>query len=224
MLNQPIRKLDTEQIERLIKNGSLENGRAVIADFFDKIDFLNLQSVLLRLYISTDIYITAKSFANEIGVSDEEFTGKFGSVDDIEKLSSADKSVEYFTEMLLQCIKWRTEVVSKSADNFSHKIKKFIENNYSKEELSLKDAADYMNFTPTYFSSLFKKEMGKNFVTYLTEIRVEKAKTLLCCTSKKIYEIAYDVGFGDYRYFSQIFKKHTGLTPQEFKMSKNNTT
>ena len=74
MLNQPIRKLDTEQIERLIKNGSLENGREVISDFFDKIDFLNLQSVLLRLYISTDIYITAKSFANEIGVSDEDFT------------------------------------------------------------------------------------------------------------------------------------------------------
>ena len=80
-----------------------------------------------------------------------------------------------------------------------------------------------MNFTPTYFSSLFKKEMGVNFVTYLTEIRVEKAKTLLCCTNKKVYEIAYEVGFGDYRYFSQIFKKHTGLTPQEFKAQKNNT-
>ena len=223
MHNEPVRKIDTEQLQQLINNGSLENGRTVITEFFDKIGFCELKSVLLRLYISTDIYLTAKSFAQKFGISDDEFVSLFGTVDDIEKLSTPDKSVGYFTEMLLQCIKWRTKVVSKSGGEFAAKVKKFIEENYPHEDLSLKDAADYMNFTPTYFSGLFKKEMGVNFVTYLTEIRVEKAKTLLCCTNKKVYEIAYEVGFGDYRYFSQIFKKHTGLTPQEFKAQKNNT-
>ena len=78
-----------------------------------------------------------------------------------------------------------------------------------------------MNFSPTYFSSLFKKETGTNFINYLTQARIHKAKTLLCCTSKMVYEVAYEVGFRDYRYFSQIFKKYTGQTPREFQCSSN---
>lgn len=223
MINETVRKIDTEQIEKLLNNGSLENSTEIIDGFFIETGFRELKSLLLRLYISTDIYITAKTFAEKIGVSEEEFIARFGTVDDIEKLATPDASVKYFTEMLLQCIKWRNERGTKTSTDFSDRIKKYIGQNFQREDLSLKDAADFMNFTPTYFSSLFKNEIGSNFITYLTEIRIEKAKTLLCCTTKKIYEIAYEVGFGDYRYFSQIFKKHTGCTPQQYKLKNNNT-
>ena len=70
-------------------------------------------------------------------------------------------------------------------------------------------------------SSEEKKESGENLSEYLTRVRIHHSKELLCCTSKLISEIAYDVGYRDYRYFSQIFKKHTGLTPRQFQSMAN---
>ena len=68
---------------------------------------------------------------------------------------------------------------------------------------------------------MFKKAVGTNFVDYLTRVRIERAKELLCCTSLQVSEIADQVGFRDYRYFSQIFKKYTGYTPREFQEHSN---
>ena len=89
------------------------------------------------------------------------------------------------------------------------------------DEISLRSVANTVGLSPNYFSALFKKEVGQNFSDYLTKIRILKSKDLLSCTSKLIYEVAYEVGFRDYRYFSQIFKKHTGQTPREFQTAIN---
>ena len=76
-------------------------------------------------------------------------------------------------------------------------------------------------FSASYFSALFKKKTGYCFSECLNMVRIDRSKQLLCCTSKMIYEVAYEVGFHDYRYFSQIFKKHTGMTPRQFQNSAN---
>ena len=88
-------------------------------------------------------------------------------------------------------------------------------------DLTLNCVAHEVGLSTTYFSSLFKKETGKCFSDFLNNVRIEHAKHLLCCTSKMIYEIAFEVGFQDYRYFSQIFKKYTGQTPRQFKNAAN---
>ena len=97
----------------------------------------------------------------------------------------------------------------------------YIEAHYMQNDLTLNCVAHEVGLSPTYFSSLFKKETGKCFSDYLNHVRIEQAKRLLCCTSKMIYEIAFEVGFQDYRYFSQIFKKYTGQTPRQFKNAAN---
>ena len=99
--------------------------------------------------------------------------------------------------------------------------KDFIDRNYMDLDISLKTVADAVGLSPSYLSMLFKKEIGRNLSEYITLVRVERSKELLCCTSKMIYEVAYEVGFHDYRYFSQIFKKHTGMTPRQFQNSAN---
>ena len=89
------------------------------------------------------------------------------------------------------------------------------------ENISLRSVAEAVGLSPSYLSALFKREIGQNLSEYLTNVRIRRSKELLCCTSKMIYEIAYAVGFRDYRYFSQIFKKYTGQTPRQFQSTAN---
>lgn len=92
----------------------------------------------------------------------------------------------------------------------------YIHENYQ-ESISLQDVADYTFVSIYYLSRMFKKELGKNFVDYLGEYRIEKAKHYLKDYELKTYEVAELVGISDPHYFSKIFKKYAGETPTEFR-------
>ena len=118
---------------------------------------------------------------------------------------------EYVTETLSRI--GRTE---ENIDSIIYKVKQYIDQNYS-SNLSLGALATMVHLSPSYFSKLFKREMGENLSTYILNTRVERAKFLLRTTDKKAYEIAEAVGIYDPVYFSKIFKKSTGLKPKEYR-------
>jgi YesN/AraC family two-component response regulator len=93
---------------------------------------------------------------------------------------------------------------------------KFIKANYDKD-LNLKTVADELYISTWHLSKLLKKETGETFINILNEIRIEKAKTLLHNPKYKVYQICELVGFNDVPYFSKLFKKHTNMTPTEYK-------
>lgn len=104
--------------------------------------------------------------------------------------------------------------------NLSPKIKhaiQYIENHYKDDKLSLPKVAEHIEFSTAYFSRTFKDEIGKSFVHYLTELRMEKAKDILKNPYNKSYEVAYSVGYIDYPHFSKAFKKYYGLSPSEYR-------
>ena len=85
------------------------------------------------------------------------------------------------------------------------------------ENLSLESVAEAVGKSKNYFSFLFKREMGVSFVDYLSAERVERAKKLLTTTDLMTYEIAGQVGFSDYKYFSAVFKRHVGCSPAQYR-------
>ena len=85
------------------------------------------------------------------------------------------------------------------------------------EEVSLSVLAEQFHLNPQYISQLFKSEIGVGFLTYLTNIRMEKAKKLLLSTSLSIAEVAEQSGYGDYRVFTKVFKKTEGSTPSQYR-------
>ncbi len=96
----------------------------------------------------------------------------------------------------------------------------YINNNFSKEEITLQEISKNMNVSYHYLSKIFKDEIGKSFVEYLTELRMGKAMQLLNNPNISIKEIAQSVGYNDPNYFSKAFKKVTGLSPTEYRMGK----
>ena len=85
------------------------------------------------------------------------------------------------------------------------------------EEMSLSVLAENFHLNPQYISQLFKNEIGVTFLTYLTGIRMEKAKKLLLSTSLSVAEVAEQSGYGDYRVFTKVFKKSEGSTPSQYR-------
>lgn len=94
----------------------------------------------------------------------------------------------------------------------------YIHTHYS-ENINLKAVADELCITPAYLSVLFKQETKTNFIDYLNTYRIEMAKNLLKNVQLKNYEIAFQVGFLDEKYFYKLFKKYTGLTPCQYRDS-----
>lgn len=114
----------------------------------------------------------------------------------------------------------RLETLSEKHQTRREKIAKeakhFIESHYA-EPLSLNIVSESVFLSPSYFSSLFKEYTKSTFNEYLTRVRVEKAKELLERLDLNIAQIAEEVGYGDSNYFSQVFKKVTGLRPSEYR-------
>ena len=92
-----------------------------------------------------------------------------------------------------------------------------LQHRYSDSSLSLQMVADQLGLTPNYLSSLFKRQMGENFSSYLERLRIEKACQLLQDVQYKIYQVADAVGYPDARHFAKVFKAATGKTPLEYR-------
>ncbi|MBB6733235.1 response regulator transcription factor [Cohnella zeiphila] len=110
----------------------------------------------------------------------------------------------------------RERAGARSGARIVREIVGLIENHYD-QPMSLQQIADTRFLHPDYLSRLFKKTTGRNFVDYLTEVRIRKSLELMKVPSYKNYEIAQKVGYEDYRYFSQIFKRKTGRTIGEYR-------
>ena len=91
-----------------------------------------------------------------------------------------------------------------------------------KDPITLNSVADQLNITPQYLSRLFMKELSHSFVDYLTAYRMERAKSLLQNTNMKINAVCLQVGYPDAKYFCTLFKKITGVTPNQYRSSKTN--
>jgi two-component system, response regulator YesN len=85
------------------------------------------------------------------------------------------------------------------------------------EDPKMNSVADVVHLSRSHFSALFKQETGKTFLEYVMEQKIEQAKRLLKLSEKKLYEIAYEAGFSDYKYFVRCFKDYCGVTPKEWR-------
>lgn len=106
---------------------------------------------------------------------------------------------------------------NKHIGNKIAKANEYLMANYINYDLSLDAISRHLQINPSYFSRIYKKETGQNFVEALTAIRMDKARSLLSSTSMKINEIAVSVGYQNSRYFWNIFKKANNCSPSEYR-------
>jgi two-component system response regulator YesN len=93
---------------------------------------------------------------------------------------------------------------------------KYMEEHFS-EAITMNGVAEHLYLNPSYFSKIFHEETGETFSKYLIRLRMDKAKKLLKNSTLKIYEVAQQVGYQDFRHFVKLFKDHEGITPAQYR-------
>ena len=99
------------------------------------------------------------------------------------------------------------------------KIKKavdYIRRHYA-EEITLRSLSEHLQLSENHLSRLFTKETGESFISFLTRLRIQKAKELLRQTELPIGEISEAIGYANQEHFSRVFKKLAGVSPSAYR-------
>lgn len=205
-------------LEKFLNNGAEDEIDEFVDVYINELPEENLKSVLMRQYIIMDAYIVMMSFCEKIEGIEGEMQAQSEELKNSMKTIQTLEEIKNYIRMLLKKIIGVRDTISGRRYSDTIEIAKDqIRKTYMSDEISLNTIAAEVGMSPSYFSSIFSKEMGKTFVEYLTEIRMDRAKELLMCSSMKTSEIGYEVGYKDPHYFSYIFKKTQNCTPKEFR-------
>ena len=120
--------------------------------------------------------------------------------------------LRYLSDIALQIQKQKTS----NTESIMPMVLEYVNKNYNKD-ITLKDVANSVNLSYNYLSKVFKDEIGKSFIDYLTELRMEKSMKLLSKGNLSIKEICQQIGYNDPNYYCKAFKKLTGKTPTEYR-------
>lgn len=205
-------------LEKFLNNGAEDEIDEFVDVYINELPEENLKSVLMHQYIIMDAYIVMMSFCEKIEGIEGEMQAQSEELKNSMKTSQTLEEIKNYIRMLLKkIIGVRDTISGRRYSDIIEIAKDQIRKTYMSDEISLNTIAAEVGMSPSYFSSIFSKEMGKTFVKYLTEIRMDRAKELLMCSSMKTSEIGYEVGYKDPHYFSYIFKKTQNCTPKEFR-------
>lgn len=159
-----------------------------------------------------------KCFLSEIGITLLHRCGKEDTnelMDEIAGLEGWEQCCEFLCRFFLKIQREMQEDKEETNPLIGAGLE-YIKVHY-RENFSLTDLAEKISVNPSYLSRLFKKETGKNFSEILTEYRINRAEYLLLQPGSRVVEVGEQVGYSDYTYFYQVFKRIKGISPSEYK-------
>lgn len=133
----------------------------------------------------------------------------------LDRIQSLQEIRQKIIEMVMECVS--TESVADA--NARSKIQMaigYIQEHFA-EKLTVNVLAEHYGMSPNYFSSMFKKEMSRSAVNYITELRINQARELLYHSELSVVDISKKVGYEDSQYFFRVFKKYLGMTPLQYR-------
>ena len=207
-------QIDRDGIKSFLRVGDQKEAGYFVEEFFQEINASAMRSGLFRQYIVMDSYFCVADFMEEIGAPRE-------CIEQPDPASGVFQNEEmaqrYVIRIMEEAVRQRETVSGNRYRDVVAEALAYIAENYANEDLTLNMIASHVNFSPNHFSMIFSQQTGQTFIRYLTDYRMNKARELLKCTSKKSSEISAEVGYKDSHYFSYLFKKTQGMTPTQYR-------
>ncbi len=213
---------DQRALSAAIKLGTLEQVEQVVRGLTERLSQTGLSLSKCHLFLLEVVTCLVRlARAGEVGV-EEVFGANFTGAVSISDFSSLEELGRWLRERCSRLHDLLGRQRSDSAWRLVENAKEYIAGHYTNEQLSVEALCSHIHLSPTYFSTLFKREVGMSFTAYVTQVRMDEAVRLLRETDEKTYRIAQQIGYSDPNYFSYVFKRHFGLSPSKFRAGLNN--
>lgn len=209
-----LEQIDRTKMQEFLRTGDLDEVVYFVDEFFGKLDGGAMKSRIFRQYITMDAYFSIVDFLKGLGLQKDEIEAPD---QDSSILQDEKSAMDYIIRIMDKALVLREKKASSRYEDVVSEVIHYIENNYAQEELSLNLLASHVNFSPNHLSMIFSQQTGQTLIRYLTDYRMNRAKELLRCSSKKSSVISMEVGYKDPHYFSYLFKKTQGMTPTQYR-------
>ena len=214
--NININALRQESIYNFLCNALPDEVDSFVRNYLQMIGTEALRSKMFQQYVLLNLHFCMSSFVMRLGYDKSEIEEYLKTICG-EQLKSEEELQEIIGRILRKGIKLREESSKGRNQSVIRTALSYMEENFADDSVTLNRVAQVANVSANHFSAMFSQEMGQTFIEYLTQLRMTKAKELLCCTDKRSGEIALEVGYKDPHYFSFLFKKTQGCTPSEYR-------
>lgn len=208
--------VDQNRLIEFLKIGTRDQIDEFILQYACRLKQIDWESHLYGHFLLNHLTLTALHVAHEYFDADMIEPIYHRWQESIQGVRSFEEACDYLKRLTRQVLEWREETANRHLPIIL-KAKDFICKRYHRSDLSLHQVAEHVNVSPSHLSKIFSQQTGTTFIEYLTQIRIQKAMELLLTTNLKIYEVAERSGYNDSHYFSNLFKKVTGMTTREFR-------
>jgi two-component system response regulator YesN len=211
-------KVDKSAVENYLHSGTKNGFDEFFSEYIRPLGETVLKSNLIRNYIYVDVVLAIARLVSDLGGEVDRVIPELKSMEiTMSNIRSLEQLREQIYKIVNTALAYRDGLPKGQYKNLIRKASEYIEQHYANPELSLNEVATLVNLSASHFSVVFSQETNRTFKECLTDIRINKAKELLRMTGLRSADIAYQVGYNDPHYFSSVFKKHTGLSPSEFR-------
>ena len=211
--------IETEhQLINCIKAGDFEGSRYILNEVFDRNFSKATLSNDLAKCLMFDLISTMLKTKPEISfICDDMFLKEINIVGRLLKCEGIQEMKQQMTDILGKICVYIQKKKKNKKEQLILDITKYIKDNYSDMNLSVAGIADKFDLTSPYLAKMFKENKGEGLYDYINRIRLEEAMMLLKDQESSIKDIAAKVGYCNSNVFIRAFKKHTGVTPGNFK-------
>lgn len=207
--------LQLTQMESYLESGD----KKTFLDFLKKVMNTRLRQKCLNRemlkQISGEIQQAVYAHLAKQGIQVSQLLGDEMSLRIQEKADQSVTDMLRWVNYLLDHVFAYEEEIRKS-QTIIDKINLYIQEHY-REEIGRNEIGAFFYLAPEYLAKMYKRKTGRNLKDYINEYRLEKAKELLSDEGVRVGDVAAEVGFCNFSYFSTLFKKYTGVTPNEFR-------
>ncbi|GBF73435.1 AraC family transcriptional regulator [Paenibacillus sp. 598K] len=207
----------TDQITGALRTGDAASMKALIAKWFDAIAAQNVPPPIIR-HLVVQALMKAANELDDLGVDREGLLARHNPYEMLDRYERLDELEGLIGRILLDALeRIRAKRGRRERNAVIDQVLEYIHDNYMRSDLSLNLLADQFGLSVSYISKQFKEQQECNFIDYLMEYRMEKARHLLQSSDAKIREVSERLGYTNVNSFVRIFKKSTGMTPTEFR-------
>lgn len=210
-----------EKFQQRLDRASVQDVPALLDEVLSGPEGDQFDSMLMRYYALIDLMKLAvqRTARHTPGMDEKDAAAQISSEYNIFAASGDRESFRKAAEGILTGA-LTARPAAQPEMKYGHVIsraEKYVRDNYCDPNISLISTARYVGMSAAHFSTVFSQATGRSFISYLTALRIERAKELLRTTNMRLSDIAMEIGYNEPNYFSHVFRKSEGVTPKEFR-------